>query len=79
MRETVIAGIEREKVIAIVRGAGAEACRKVADALYQGGIRLMEVTFPSRQPPEQLPKSPKPMRAVCWWGRAPSPRRSWWI
>ena len=50
MRETVIAGIEREKVIAIVRGAGAEACRKVADALYQGGIRLMEVTFNQKDP-----------------------------
>ena len=50
MRETVIAGIEREKVIAIVRGAGAEACRKVADALYQGGIRLMEVTFDQKDP-----------------------------
>lgn len=50
MRETVIAGIEREKVIAIVRGAGAEACRKVADALYQGGIRLMEVTFDQKHP-----------------------------
>ena len=50
MRETVIAGIEREKVIAIVRGAGAEACRKVADALYQGGIRLMEITFDQNHP-----------------------------
>ena len=50
MRETVIASIEREKVIAIVRGAGAEACRKVADALYQGGIRLMEITFDQNHP-----------------------------
>ncbi len=50
MRETVIASIEREKVIAIVRGAGAEACRKVADALYRGGIRLMEITFDQNHP-----------------------------
>lgn len=50
MRETVIASIEREKVIAIVRDAGAEACRKVADALYRGGIRLMEITFDQNHP-----------------------------
>ena len=37
MREEVIAKIQEEKIIAIVRGVGAEACRKVADALYEGG------------------------------------------
>ena len=42
MREEVIAKILEEKIIAIVRGVGAEECMKVAQALYEGGIRLME-------------------------------------
>lgn len=42
--------IEREKVIAIVRGVDPEKCMKVADALYEGGIRLMEVTFNQKDP-----------------------------
>lgn len=45
MREEVIAKILEEKIIAIVRGVGAEECMKVAQALYEGGIRLMEITF----------------------------------
>ena len=50
MREEAIAKIQEEKIIAIVRGVGAEACRKVADALYEGGIRLMEITFDQKDP-----------------------------
>ena len=37
--------IDKEKVIAIVRGVSREKCLKVADALYEGGVRLMEVPF----------------------------------
>ncbi|WP_295579428.1 bifunctional 4-hydroxy-2-oxoglutarate aldolase/2-dehydro-3-deoxy-phosphogluconate aldolase [uncultured Oscillibacter sp.] len=50
MREEIIAKILEEKVIAIVRGVGPEQCRKVADALYEGGIRLMEITFDQKNP-----------------------------
>lgn len=50
MREEVIAKIREEKIIAIVRGVGAQQCMKVADALYEGGIRLMEVTFDQKNP-----------------------------
>ena len=50
MREEVIQKIEAEKIIAIVRGVGADQCMKVADALYAGGIRLMEVTFDQKNP-----------------------------
>jgi len=50
MREQIIANIEKEKIIAIVRGIEAEKCMKVADALYAGGIRLMEVTFNQQNP-----------------------------
>lgn len=50
MRDQVIQQIQQEKIIAIVRGVGAEQCMKVADALYAGGIRLMEVTFDQKNP-----------------------------
>ena len=45
MREEVIERVSREKIIAIVRGVGSEQCMKVAQALYDGGVRLMEVTY----------------------------------
>ena len=50
MREQVIQMVEEEKIIAIVRGIDAEKCMKVADALYEGGIRLMEITFDQKNP-----------------------------
>lgn len=50
MREQVIQWAEREKIIAIVRGIESEKCLKVAQALYDGGIRLMEVTYNQKDP-----------------------------
>lgn len=50
MRETVIKKVLEEKIIAIVRGADPEQCLKVARALYEGGIRLMEVTYNQKDP-----------------------------
>ena len=50
MRDQVIQKIEEEKIIAIVRGVGPEQCMKVADALYAGGIRLMEITYNQKDP-----------------------------
>lgn len=50
MRETVLEWIEREKVVAIVRGVEPEQCRAVAQALYSGGIRLMEITYNQKAP-----------------------------
>lgn len=41
----VLQKIYKEKLIAIVRGAGGEKCLKIAEALYKGGFRLMEITF----------------------------------
>lgn len=49
-REEVIHQVEAEKVIAIVRGVAPDKIMPVADALYEGGIRLMEVTFLQKQP-----------------------------
>ncbi|MDO5445651.1 MAG: bifunctional 4-hydroxy-2-oxoglutarate aldolase/2-dehydro-3-deoxy-phosphogluconate aldolase [Eubacteriales bacterium] len=42
--------IEEQKVIAIVRGVESSQCMKVADALYEGGIRLMEITYNQSDP-----------------------------
>lgn len=50
MRETVIEWIEREKLIAIVRGLQPRQCSAVAKALYAGGIRLMEITYDQKSP-----------------------------
>lgn len=50
MKKEVIEFIENNKLIAIVRGIEAEKCIKVADALYEGGFRLVEVTFNQKDP-----------------------------
>ncbi len=50
MRETVIEWIEREKLVAIVRGMEPRQCSAVAKALYEGGVRLMEITYDQKNP-----------------------------
>ena len=50
MRQETIQWVDREKIIAIVRGAAPEQCLKVAAALYEGGIRLMEITYNQKDP-----------------------------
>lgn len=45
MRDYVIEAILREKIIAIVRGVDAEKLIPAAEALYEGGIRLIEITY----------------------------------
>ena len=50
MRDYTIAQVLEHKAVAIVRGASVEDCIKVADALYEGGIRLMEITFNQKNP-----------------------------
>jgi len=50
MREEVIQKIKEEKLIAIVRGIKPELSLKVAQALYDGGVRLMEITYNQKDP-----------------------------
>ena len=45
MREETISAIEREKLIVIVRGVEREYLIPLAEALYAGGVRLMEITY----------------------------------
>lgn len=50
MRQEMIQAVEREKLIAIIRGADREQCMRIAEALYDGGIRLMEITYNQSDP-----------------------------
>ena len=44
-KKRVIQEIAKYKIIAIARGIYGEKCIKLAQALYEGGIKLLEVTF----------------------------------
>lgn len=45
MRERIIAAIENKKIIVIVRGIDRENLIPLAEAMYDGGIRLLEITY----------------------------------
>lgn len=50
MREEIIQKVLDKKIIAIVRGLYDEDCLHLAEALYAGGIEMMEVTFDQSHP-----------------------------
>lgn len=54
MSEKIIQQIKKEKIIAIVRGCNGDECVKLAQALYKGGIRLMEITFDQQHPERDI-------------------------
>ncbi len=45
MRKDVIEAIKREKLIVIVRGVAKDKLIPLAEAMYEGGIRLLEITY----------------------------------
>lgn len=45
MREQIIKTVEQEKIIVIVRGVEREKLIPLAEAMYEGGIRLLEITY----------------------------------
>lgn len=45
MRQEVITAIEKNRIMAIVRGISGSDLLDTAKALYEGGIRLMEIAF----------------------------------
>lgn len=63
MREEIIRKIEEEKLIAIVRGVSADKCLSVANALYAGGVRLVEITY-DQKAPESWIKTAEAIEAV---------------
>ena len=50
MKNEIIQAIKDNKLIAIVRGVESEKCIKIAQALYDGGFRLMEITYDQKHP-----------------------------
>lgn len=44
-RKSIIEAIEREKIIVIVRGVVKDKLIPLAEAMYKGGIRLLEITY----------------------------------
>ena len=45
MREQIIQAVEQEKIVVIVRGVERGKLIPLAEAMYEGGIRLLEVTY----------------------------------
>lgn len=45
MREKIIQNMKEKKIITIIRGLEPAICLKLAEALYEGGINMIEVTF----------------------------------
>ena len=50
MKNAIIHSIKENKLIAIVRGVEPETCVRIAQALYDGGFRLMEITYDQKHP-----------------------------
>lgn len=63
MRQQVIEKIKSEKIIAIVRGMELEQTVKIAQALYEGGVSLIEVTF-NQKCPEKFGETADCIRAI---------------
>ena len=45
MREDIVKSIEEHKIIVIVRGVESDKLIPLAEAMYAGGIRLLEITY----------------------------------
>lgn len=50
LRKKIIGQIKEKKIIAIVRGVYGDDCRKLTEALQEGGIGLIEFTFDQKTP-----------------------------
>lgn len=48
MRNKIIKCVEKEKIIVIIRGLKKESLIPVAQAMYNGGIRLLEITYDAK-------------------------------
>ena len=50
MKETILEAVKKHRIIAILRGVEPEKLEDTVRALYDGGIRLLEITFDQRSP-----------------------------
>lgn len=64
MKKETLEWIEKERIIAVVRGAKPEQCIRTAEALYRGGIRLMELTF-NQKDPSSFASTAASIKSVC--------------
>ena len=77
MLEDTIRFIEENRLIAIVRGIAPKKCLKVADALYEGGFCLVEVTFNQKEP-DSFRTTADAIAAIAEKYKDRKYRRSWW-
>ena len=64
MRTATVEMVSKEKVISILRNVDGQRLPAVAEALYAGGIRLLEVTFQQNRP-EQEEETERAVRELC--------------
>ncbi len=64
----ILSAIQEHKIIAIIRGAGTEAVLKIAEALCDGGVRLIEVTMNSPNALQSIEALRKEMGDRIWVG-----------
>ena len=65
---SVLSEILKHKIVAIVRGAKPNDVIKIAEALYEGGIRLMEVTLNSDNALEVIQQLSAKMKSEMYIG-----------
>lgn len=65
---SVLTEILKHKIVAIVRGAKPDDVIKISEALYEGGIRLMEVTLNSENAIEVIRKLSNRMKEKMYIG-----------
>jgi len=63
-KSQTLSQIMKYKVTAIMRGVGPDKALPVVDALYEGGIRLLEVTF-NQKNPDNLKETPGMIAAIA--------------
>ncbi len=70
MRNELIKTIEKEKIVVIVRGVEKDKLIPLAEAMYEGGIRLLEITYDAKGKlsDEEVAKNIE-MLANCFEGR----------
>ena len=64
MREEILNALMKYKIVAIVRGQRPEDMLRLAGALYEGGIRFMEITF-RQDAPESWRETAEAIRSVA--------------
>lgn len=57
MKNTVIRAVEENKLIVIIRGVEKQKLVPLCEALYRGGVRLVEVTYPQGKDPSETSDS----------------------